>query len=142
MNEPGAQWLQGEPAMIDAGAALAARLAPTDLVVVAGDLGAGKTTLVRGILRGLGHEGPVPSPTFTLLEPYRINGVDVIHADLYRLKDPDELEMLGMRDYLGACLCLVEWPERAGGWLPEPDWRIDLSGSGEAGRSLRLTERG
>ncbi len=127
--------------MVDAGVSLAPRLAPTDLVFVAGDLGAGKTTLVRGILRGLGHDGPVPSPTFTLLEPYRIGGVDVIHADLYRLKDPGELEMLGMRDYLGTCLCLVEWPERAGGWLPAPDWRIDLSGSGEAGRTLCLSAR-
>ncbi len=136
MDSHSTKELAGEEAMLDFGRAIARRLKRTDLVFVSGELGAGKTTLVRAILRGLGHDGEVPSPTFTLLEPYRIGDLDVIHADLYRVRDSEELEMLGMRDYLGERLCLVEWPERARDWLPEPDWWIHLSGSGGASRTV------
>jgi tRNA threonylcarbamoyladenosine biosynthesis protein TsaE len=104
-----------------------------------GTLGAGKTTLARGVLTGLGHEGVVRSPTYTLVEPYTVSGIQVFHLDLYRLADPEELEFLGARDCLGdGDLCLVEWPERGEGWLPAPDLDLSLAPR-EGGRELRLT---
>jgi tRNA threonylcarbamoyladenosine biosynthesis protein TsaE len=97
------------------------------LVFLEGDLGAGKTTLVRGLLRGLGHHGPVRSPTYTLVETYELPGALVHHLDLYRIADPDELEFLGIRDLLdGTSLVLVEWPERGAGILPAPDLRVRI----------------
>lgn len=92
-----------------------------------GPLGAGKTTLARGLLRGLGHQGRVRSPTFTLLEPYELPSLEVIHLDLYRLADPAELDYLGLLDMLGpGCVALVEWAERGGDRLPGPDLRVAL----------------
>lgn len=109
------------------------------IVYLTGDLGAGKTTLVRGVLRGLGHQGPVRSPTFTLVEPYAVGPLPVYHLDLYRLGDPEELEYLGLRDYLEpGVLWLVEWPERGAGHLPRPDLRVSIEYSG-TGRRLELT---
>jgi tRNA threonylcarbamoyladenosine biosynthesis protein TsaE len=108
------------------GQALARCLDAGLLVFCRGPLGAGKTTLVRGILRGLGYQGSVKSPTYTLVEPYRIQERLVYHFDLYRLADPEELALIGIRDYLdGSGICLVEWPERGEGELPRPD--IDIS---------------
>lgn len=113
-----------------------------------GDLGAGKTTLARAMLRALGVERTVRSPTFTLVEPYEINNLRLLHFDLYRLSDPQELELIGGRDYLSHdALWLVEWPERGAGWLPPPDLeimihfdsggrRISLQASSEAGARL------
>lgn len=100
-----------------------------------GDLGAGKTTLVRGLLHALGHRGAVRSPTYTLLEPYEFPDLTVLHLDLYRVADPEELEYLGLREQSDArTLWLVEWPERGSGWLPSPDLVIVLDREGEGRR--------
>ena len=122
-----------------AGALCDAGLAEPLVVGLSGELGAGKTTLVGGLLAALGHAGPARSPTYSLLEPYRLAGRDLYHCDLYRLRDPSELDDLGLRDLLvGPCVLLVEWPERAGGRLREPDLAVHIEYAAE-GRSLTLT---
>lgn len=106
-------------------ARLASGLTPGLVIFLRGELGAGKTTFVAGVLWALGHEGTVKSPTFTLVEPYGLSKFPVYHFDLYRLNEPDELEFLGLRDYLkGESVCFFEWPERGAGILPTPD--IDI----------------
>jgi tRNA threonylcarbamoyladenosine biosynthesis protein TsaE len=111
------------------------------IITLHGDLGAGKTTLVGGMLNALGHQGPVRSPTYTLIEPYDLAGRQFYHLDLYRLTDPLQLEELGVRDLLqpGAVL-LVEWPERAGSSLDKADLQVHLAypSEGTEGRQLRL----
>ncbi len=108
-------------------AAFARRLAksldtPCGVILLQGDLGAGKTTLARACLRALGVEGRVVSPSYTLVEPYNAGPLRIFHMDLYRLSDPEELEYLGVRDFdPGADLLLVEWPEHGRGWLPAAD---------------------
>jgi tRNA threonylcarbamoyladenosine biosynthesis protein TsaE len=127
-----------EAAMEALGARLAPALADGTVVFLRGELGAGKTTLVRGILRGLGHAGAVKSPTYTLVEPYRLGGRTIYHFDLYRLNDPEELEFLGVRDYLsGSGICLIEWPERGAGVLAEADLEIAIERSPD-GRVVRM----
>jgi len=107
------------------------------MIFLQGDLGAGKTTFSRGFLRGLGHQGRVPSPTYTLIEPYELDPLPVYHMDLYRLQDGAELEFLGLEDLPEQSVLLIEWPERAAAELGEPDLRLCLSLAGQ-GRELQL----
>lgn len=127
------------------GARLAKALQGGLTIWLTGNLGAGKTTLVRGLLRGLGYEGKVKSPTYTLVEPYVISGLYLYHFDLYRFVDPEEWEAAGFRDYFNEqSVCLVEWPDKAGDLLPPADIEIALAPSG-SGRSAVLsagTEQG
>lgn len=131
-------YLADEDAMVALGTRIAQVTQGHGIVFLDGDLGAGKTTLSRGIIRGLGHVGSVKSPTFTLVEPYEIGEIRAFHFDLYRLVDPEELEYLGIRDYLeDDALCLIEWPQKGAGFLPKPDLTITISPH-DSGRSLSL----
>jgi tRNA threonylcarbamoyladenosine biosynthesis protein TsaE len=106
---------------------------------LAGDLGAGKTTLARGFLRACGVRGAVRSPTYTLLEVYETPTVSVVHLDLYRLLDPEELEPLGLREFARpGYIWLIEWPDRGTGRLPLPDLSVTLSG-GTSGHEINVT---
>ena len=123
------------------GATLAPQLRAGLVLFLHGELGAGKTTFIRGILRGLRYSGAVKSPTYTLVEPYQLGSLTIYHFDLYRLNDPEELEFLGVRDYLeGKGICLVEWAERGAGVLPVPDVDIAIERQ-EEGRVVRFTSR-
>ena len=133
------QFLPDPRATEEFGARLAACCRGGLLVFLRGDLGAGKTTLVRGFLRAAGCSGPVKSPTYTLVEPYSSPLGTFYHLDLYRLSDPEELEWLGARELFdGEQLCLIEWPEQGAGYLPEPDLEACLQ-SDDGGRRVRLS---
>lgn len=117
--------LADEEATIALAQRLAARFKPGMVIYLHGDLGAGKTTLVRGVLNALGYGGRVKSPTYTLVEPYRIAGLDLRHFDLYRLHDEEEWESAGFREeFDGRNIFLIEWPERAQGLIPQADVEI------------------
>jgi tRNA threonylcarbamoyladenosine biosynthesis protein TsaE len=120
------------------------------LIFLEGDLGAGKTTFSRGLMRGFGYVGPVKSPTYTLVETYDVSTVQsmpltVCHFDLYRVADPEELEFMGIRDYLeGSHLCLMEWADKGSGFLPTPDLVLSIADINE-GRQITWrsgTEKG
>jgi len=119
--------LADESATVALAQRLAARLKPGMVIYLHGNLGAGKTTLVRGVLNALGYTGRVKSPTYTLVEPYHISGLDLRHFDLYRLHDEEEWEAAGFRDeFDGHNIFFIEWPEHALGLIPHADMKIDF----------------
>ena len=131
--------LADEAATLEFAERLLPYLEGAPLVFLEGQLGAGKTTLVRGILRSLGHTGSVKSPTYTLLEPYEVAGRTIYHFDLYRIGDSEELDFIGIDELVDAdALKLIEWAERGAARLPDPDVTIRLSLEGE-GRHVEVS---
>ncbi|HYC46729.1 MAG TPA: tRNA (adenosine(37)-N6)-threonylcarbamoyltransferase complex ATPase subunit type 1 TsaE [Burkholderiales bacterium] len=129
--------LPAEADTLALGAALAGALESGTVVYLEGPLGAGKTTLARGILRGLGYTGRVKSPTFTLVEVYEVSSLHLYHFDFYRFDEPRELADAGLREYFGGdAVALIEWPEKASG-LPAPDVEIKIEAT-DAGRTAEL----
>ncbi len=119
--------LADEAATLLAGRDFSKSLRAGDVVFMHGDLGAGKTTFVRGILMGLGYNGKVKSPTYTIVEPYDLSQCNVYHFDLYRFVDPYEWDASGFNEYFNhESICIVEWPEKAGELLPDPDYDVEL----------------
>jgi tRNA threonylcarbamoyladenosine biosynthesis protein TsaE len=134
---PLTRFLATEAETLALGAALARGLRPGMVVYLSGELGAGKTTLARGVLRGLGHTGRVKSPTFTLVEVYNFSRLYLYHFDFYRFSDPRELGDAGFRDYFNPdAVCLVEWPEKAAS-LPAADVRIVMQVA-DSGRTVEI----
>ena len=135
------RYLADETATEQLGAELARTLTSGQVIFLRGELGAGKTTLVRGLLRALGHTGKVKSPTYTLIEPYDVPIGKIYHLDLYRLSYPEELEYIGLRDLLEtSSILLVEWPERGRDYLPAPSVEIQLEHQ-MPGRICRIKDR-
>ncbi len=121
------QVLRDEAATLQAGQRFSRYLPIGFTVFLHGDLGAGKTTFIRGVLQGLGYQGKVKSPTYTLVEPYELPDVTLYHFDLYRLIDEEEWEEAGFRDYFNASsICMIEWPEKAQSLLPSADIEVHL----------------
>lgn len=131
--------LADEAATLRLGAALAARARRGDVLALRGPLGAGKSTLARGFVRALaGADEEVPSPTFTLVQTYDTPAGEIWHFDLYRLERPDDALELGIEDAFAVAICLIEWPERLGGWLPRRRLDITLVPTGDGGRTAVL----
>ena len=129
--------LPAEADTLALGGALATGIAPGMVIFLEGELGAGKTTLARGLLRGLGYLGKVKSPTFTLVEVYEVSRLYLYHFDFYRFRDPQELGEAGFREYFNPqSVCLVEWPDKAAG-LPAADLRVVLQVAG-SGRNVSI----
>ncbi len=139
MSEPVTLHLPDEQATLALGMRLADGIAPGMLVALHGPLGAGKTTLARGVLRGLGFEGRVKSPTYALVELYKLSRLDLYHFDFYRFSDPEELIESGLHEAFNETnVCIVEWPERAGKMLPTADLDVQLA-MADSARSAMLT---
>lgn len=120
-------YLADETATLSLGAQIAQQFLAGGIIKLYGDLGAGKTTLVRGLLRELGYQGTVKSPTYTLVEPYHLSNRTIYHFDLYRLADSEELEYMGIRDYLDQdTLCILEWPDKGGVYIPKANLVINI----------------
>lgn len=137
--------LSDEAATLALGAALSLALAPGLVIYLDGDLGSGKTTLVRGVLRGLGYAGNVKSPTYTLVELYAISRLNLHHFDFYRFSQPEEYLDAGLDEYFqGGAVCLVEWPDKAGDYLAPADLRVALAIADQGRRAdlTALTEAG
>ena len=131
--------LRDEAATMALGGRIARHLKPGDAVLLSGELGAGKTALARAILRALGVSGHVPSPTFTLVQPYETQTLALAHFDLYRVEDPKDVDELGLEDALNDGAILVEWPERAEARMPEDALRIALRVTGESARAAEIS---
>lgn len=128
-----------EADMLALGETLRALFVNGGVVYLTGDLGVGKTTLVRGLLRAFGFTGRVKSPTFGLIESYEIEGMDIHHLDLYRLGHGEEIIYLGLEDLVtDESLLLVEWAEKGKGWLPPPDWTITITDQPDDSRQVEL----
>jgi tRNA threonylcarbamoyladenosine biosynthesis protein TsaE len=137
--------LPDEAATLRLGERLAAGIGPGRVLHLRGDLGSGKTTLARGLLRALGQSGRIKSPTYTLVELYPLSSLNLYHFDLYRFKDRTEWLNSGFREYFNAdSACLVEWPERAGDLLspPDVDLQLEFDGAGRRARLASLTPAG
>ena len=131
--------IDDEAAMISLGGDIAEAFRPKMTITLRGDLGAGKSTLSRGLLQSLGHQGAVKSPTYTLVEPYDLDIGTVFHFDLYRVIDPEELDYIGFSDYLlQGSLSLIEWPERGDGYLSDVDVCVDIEHH-RIGRDVTVT---
>jgi len=130
--------LKDEAAMLALGASLAAYLVVGDVVALRGDLGAGKTTLARGLIRALIGETDVPSPTYTLIQTYDTPKGELWHGDMYRLEQPDDAYELGLLDAFEDCICLIEWPDKLGGLWPEDAVELLLTFDGK-GRIAKLS---
>lgn len=132
------RFLPAEADTLALGAALAPGLQGGMVVYLSGELGAGKTTLARGILRGLGYTGTVKSPSFALVEPYEVSRLYLYHFDFYRFTEPRELAEAGFREYFSPdAICLVEWPENAAGMIPPADLQLKVTTLG-SGRQLEI----
>ena len=130
-------FLENEAMTLETAYLMSQCLSPGLMIYLEGGLGAGKTTFCRGLIRGLGHDQAVKSPTFTVVEPYQLSGIYIYHCDLYRLSDPEELDYIGFEDYVhNRSICLVEWPDKGKGVLSSPD--VVLSVTAEKGEQRLL----
>ncbi len=138
MNPSLTRYLADEKATLAFGAAFSKILHPGFIIFLNGDLGAGKTTLTRGILQKMGHNGIVKSPTYNLVEIYKFSRLYFYHFDFYRFNDPNEWEEAGFREYFNAdSVCIVEWPEKAGKLLPVADIQLSIHVV-ESGRNIEI----
>ncbi len=131
-------YIPNEEAMLECGARLSKYIVAPTIVFLRGGLGAGKTTFTRGFLRGLGYVGHVKSPTYTIVESYELDNITVFHFDFYRVKDPLELEYLGIEDYFSKnSICIIEWPDAVLQMLPNPDLIYDFK-TEDSGRHISI----